>query len=241
MIISEQSPTVSIAASNVRHSSMELFGMDATETIATADSIRVLCRTLAPNEPREVVEAFVTELLPTSEVVEWQAGSSLFREGDAARALHVVLAGTVVLSKAFRDDGELYKLGRYHLNEQKGDLFVFEERTDIEIKTVQRGGLLGVTEFCATTSRSRRPCCVTTGLAGEHGARTLRLRFSALHSSMQEHPVLGFAFLQHISFLAGVSSLELLGSTRMLPFRSSFDATFLAQAAALEASPRAQL
>ncbi|CAE8590308.1 unnamed protein product [Polarella glacialis] len=224
--------TPSLEPSLVRCRSCSAFTIPVAETSSAAQAIRFLCQTLAPLVSEAEVEAFAADLACTSKSITFQHGDVILKEGSTASSLHIILSGSVKLSKATHEEGIRYKLGRYHLNEEKGDLFVFEERTEVELKSVYPGDWLGTMEFCATTSRSRTPCCVMSARAGKDGVESLQLPFRCLHRAINLHPSLGLAFLGHISYLAGLESLELLGSTQMLPYRSSSDATFLALAAA---------
>ncbi|CAE8583906.1 unnamed protein product [Polarella glacialis] len=204
-----------------------------TGTETASKAMLFLLHGLVPDAVEGDIEAFVQQLAPSLEIVQYKVGGTLFREGAGAKSLHFVLSGSVKLSKVISET-EVFKMGRYHLNEEKGDKFVFEQRTEVELKCVPAGGWLGSLEFCATASMSRTPCCVVSARAGEQGACSLRVPFHCLRDAKHEHPAVWCAVLEHVSFLAGLESLELLGSTRMLPYRTSSDATFLACA---EASP----
>lgn len=205
------------------------------EADSAAKAVHLVCQSLAPGAPQSEVEAFASQVIPTSRIVRNQSGEIFLWEGDKVSSLSLLLTGGVSLSKATPEASDF---GRHHLNEKKGDLFVFEERTKVELKTLYPGCWLGAVQFCATDSRTCMPCSVFSARAGPGGSCRLEVPFANLRNAIEEHPAVGVAVLLHISSIAGRESLELLGSTQMLPYRSSSDATFLASVAASNAFSR---
>lgn len=209
----------------------------AVEVVTATQALTSLGRMATPDAPIVDVKAFVGKLDLASEVLDYSSGQVLFKEGAQATSVYYVLSGSAVLSKATEEDKQLYKLPRYHLNEKKGDLFVFEERADIKIKHSRAGSLLGALEFCAMAQATdRRPCCIVSAHAGQDGCRVLRLPSDALQAAIVAQPAVGCGLLGHISRQAALDAMELLGSAQMRPFRSSSDATFLALAEARSGS-----
>eukprot|EP00929_Paragymnodinium_shiwhaense_P027366 TRINITY_DN16074_c0_g1_i1.p1 TRINITY_DN16074_c0_g1~~TRINITY_DN16074_c0_g1_i1.p1 ORF type:complete len:872 (+),score=198.79 TRINITY_DN16074_c0_g1_i1:94-2709(+) len=211
---------------------------EAAKATEASEALRLLCKTSclallssSKGVSLEAIDSFVEKALPKAAVVDHAPGAVIAQEGELARRIIWVQNGSVALAKNMQEDSA-EGLARHHLNEQKGDLFVFEERTQVRVKTLQAGEWVGAVEFCSTLhGATLRPKWTLTAQAGRAGARTLQLSFTSLREAMQTAPAIGMAVCEQVSHAASILSLELLGSSRMLPYRSSADATFLADAA----------
>lgn len=142
----------------------------------------------------------------------------LYTEGEQALDLVYIVDGSVDLRKKLSPDEDmLYKMPRHHLNEEKGDVFVFEQEANIRVARVSHGAVLGAIEFgvaCASTAPTR----LSSAMAAP-SCLVLRVQYEALQSALQSSPVVGHAVMTWLSELTSMHVLDLLRSARIKPFR----------------------
>jgi len=157
----------------------------------------------------------------------WAADANagvIFLEGACAYDLLYVVAGNAELRRSLEGETSL-KLPRHHLNTEKGDQFVFEERTEVRVERVSEGGVLGLVEFAAaygldTVSVSDRPKRTATAVAAPK-CQALRVPFHELHDVLGKHPGLGREVLAKLGKLIAVQALELTKTTNVKPYRNA--------------------
>eukprot|EP00930_Biecheleria_cincta_P083039 TRINITY_DN72685_c0_g1_i1.p1 TRINITY_DN72685_c0_g1~~TRINITY_DN72685_c0_g1_i1.p1 ORF type:complete len:787 (-),score=103.38 TRINITY_DN72685_c0_g1_i1:281-2641(-) len=142
----------------------------------------------------------------------------LYMEGDNALDLVYIVDGSVDLCKKLSPDEDiLYKMPRHHLNEEKGDIFVFEQEANIRVARVSYGAVLGAIEFglaCASTAPTR----LSSAMAAP-SCLVLRVQYEALQSALRSSSVVGHAVMTWLSELTSMHVLELLKASRIKPFR----------------------
>ena len=186
-------------------------------------------------ELRHFVNEFLQEIAPSAQAEE-RAGvceklarfgstlktytreAQIHAEGQQAKHLTYVLSGSVSLVQKISPDESLaYKVPRHHLNEEKGDIFAFEEELDIRVRKLTHGSLLGALEFGAFcnsrvstwhASACASPDCVV-----------LQVPFSTLEAAMNSNQSVGHAVMRWLFQLASVQVLDVLQGVRVKPYR----------------------
>lgn len=142
----------------------------------------------------------------------------LYAEGEQASDLVYIVDGSVDLCKKLSPDEDmLYKMPRHHLNEEKGDVFVFEQEANIRAARVSHGAVLGAIEFgisCASTAPTR----LSSAMAAP-SCLVLRVQYKALQSALCSSPVVGHAVMTWLSELTSMHVLDLLKASRIKPYR----------------------
>mmetsp|Transcript_206 Transcript_206/g.464 ORF Transcript_206/g.464 Transcript_206/m.464 type:complete len:881 (+) Transcript_206:53-2695(+) len=143
-------------------------------------------------------------------------------EGDPAVDLAFVTKGRAELRRTL-DVESSYKLPRHHLNSEKGDLFRFEESTEVRVEQAERGALLGTIEFGASllpTNCMQPPRHLTSAVAAPQ-CEVLLVPFAALHEALMGQPSVGYLAMTWLSARASTQVLELAKSANMRPWRKA--------------------
>eukprot|EP00931_Biecheleriopsis_adriatica_P062596 TRINITY_DN37761_c0_g1_i1.p1 TRINITY_DN37761_c0_g1~~TRINITY_DN37761_c0_g1_i1.p1 ORF type:complete len:872 (+),score=175.65 TRINITY_DN37761_c0_g1_i1:152-2767(+) len=149
-------------------------------------------------------------------------GTVLFRHGEPASELLVLLSGSVEVTQPSAEPVFQTRLPRHHLNEEKGDVFVFEERQR-RVRRARAGAVFGAVEYAASrtpVSSSPSPNGSDSeedfGSMGSSGSAVLRntgtavggqvevlvIRFEALRRAERKEHMLALVLRTWLSRLA---------------------------------------
>mmetsp|Transcript_29086 Transcript_29086/g.83511 ORF Transcript_29086/g.83511 Transcript_29086/m.83511 type:complete len:531 (+) Transcript_29086:1-1593(+) len=185
---------------------------------------------VAASAPEAALEGLVAALAPSARLQQYFANSPsmkggankgmIYLEDTPAFDLIYLTTGAVKLTRML-DAETTHKLPRHHLNIEKGDLFVFEERTEVRVELLERGAVLGAVEFGAANfgvQQGLQPRHLTSALAAPR-CEALLVPFKALHEAFAQHPVAGYAAMAWLSSQASAQVLELTRSSSMRSYR----------------------
>jgi MFS superfamily sulfate permease-like transporter/CRP-like cAMP-binding protein len=185
-------------------------------TVETAEEgLNLFFRYLVNQQHVEVHDATIERLKPVVTLETLSKGHEVFAEGSRAEHLIFLLQGSVAqMRKLTADDG--CKMPRHHLNADKGDIFVFEERTSVRVHQASAQIVLGATEYI-TAVGAGKSSWTTTALAMED-CQIMRVPFDELAASLNEQPTMGFAVVQRLGFITSSHLARLLRKSEVMPF-----------------------
>lgn len=190
---------------------------------------------LAPATSREEVQVAAARLAPCTQLLSYhtvegavagaradQNAGVIFVEGACAYDMFYIISGSADILRSLEGE-QTHKLPRHHLNTQKGDHFVFEERTEVRVEQLHEGSILGATEFGAAygedvQSVSSRPRRTSTALAAPR-CKALRIPFNELHAAFSDQPAMGHRAMTRLCKIAAAQVLELMKNASVKPYR----------------------
>eukprot|EP00933_Yihiella_yeosuensis_P082560 TRINITY_DN96488_c0_g1_i1.p1 TRINITY_DN96488_c0_g1~~TRINITY_DN96488_c0_g1_i1.p1 ORF type:complete len:175 (+),score=32.83 TRINITY_DN96488_c0_g1_i1:635-1159(+) len=148
----------------------------------------------------------------------------VFSEGDEAEHLIYVVDGTVSVKRSIEAERAVnFKLGRHHLNEEKGDIFTFEEVTEIRVCRVSHGTLLGAVEFGAARGHKEEgyiaPKRTSSATASSQCVLALEVPYGALHQALHLQKAVGLEVMTWLAELTAAQVLDTFQTTQIRPFR----------------------
>lgn len=179
------------------------------------NALILLFRTLAPSQTEAAIQAVASRLKDTCNLRNFDEGDEIFGEGEAASMLYFILRGSVVLHRKLRKD-DYVKLPEHHLNKEKGDQFMFEERTRVRVQQVREGAILGAAELSATHAKKQW----TTSATSSNSSQVLSVPFDAFNDSIAVRPEVGLVVTQQIARILSSHMVRLLRKSEASPFVS---------------------
>lgn len=121
------------------------------------------------------------------------SGEVLFRHGEPAHALIVLLGGALEVTRPREacavPDGLRHHLPRHHLNDKKGDVYVFEEAHPCRVRRARRGAVFGAVEYAASggllNPAAAGPASSTTSTSPEGVAVSIKVPVSTAQFAEQ--------------------------------------------------------
>mmetsp|Transcript_33532 Transcript_33532/g.85781 ORF Transcript_33532/g.85781 Transcript_33532/m.85781 type:complete len:831 (-) Transcript_33532:314-2806(-) len=183
------------------------------------EELMALLHFIDPEAPSAEVAACVASIGGASVKVHPRQ-TVLVSEGKTAKELIYIISGTVSITRS-GEFADHHKLPRYHLNEDKGDVFTFEERTEVSVQQAGQGSILGCIEFGTTHEQSIRVSSITGARVASASCRALHVPFPELRRavSLESPTVLGQVVTAKLGSIASRQMLMLLQSARVKPYR----------------------
>jgi len=150
-------------------------------------------------------------------------GQVLFSHGQAAVDLIVLIEGSVEVTQPEREQNFHRRLPRHHLNEEKGDCFVFEDgKRHKRVRRARAGAVFGAVEYAAVrpiaapSSPSKgmqvngdghnmlnctAPLMRSTGTVIGGSAKVLIISYESLRQAERQEPVLALVLRTWLSRL----------------------------------------
>ncbi|CAK0893021.1 unnamed protein product [Prorocentrum cordatum] len=168
---------------------------------------------MVPNRLGPDFAAVVSRLVPAVAIHKVMIGEQLFVEGSAALELIFVLHGKVVLMRSQRAD-EGCKLPTHHLNKEKGDVFVFEERSPVLVQHLSSKAVIGAAEY----GLGKGKAVWSTSCTASCNCQVLTIPFANLSVALEETPSAGFAVVSRLAQLTSAHLVRLMRKSEPVPF-----------------------
>lgn len=186
-----------------------------SEAASPLELLQIFLQGMAPKHPPACLTSAAAQLAPTAQVFITSEGKYLFTEGSSATAIVYIAQGKVELTRARRAD-EGCKLPRHHLNADKGDVFVFEERNSVRVQMASAGAVLGASEYGIAMGEGNAHW--NTSAKAAEDCLVLSVPFSDLSVALEEQPALGLAIANRLGQLSSSHLLRLMSRSEPIPF-----------------------
>jgi len=186
-----------------------------SEVASPLELLKVCLGSMAPKQPPASLASAAARLAPSAQVFIASEGMHLFTEGSSATTLFYIAHGRVELTRARRAD-EGCKLPRHHLNKDKGDVFVFEERRSTRVQLASAGSLLGASEYVLAAGAAK--ACWSTSAKATADCSVLKVPFSDFAAAIEERPALGLEIANRMAQLSSSHLLRLMSRSEPTAF-----------------------
>jgi len=189
--------------------------LGAVPQLSPAQALESFFKAVVPNQLFPDVGSIMSRLIRVVATKTMIEGEDLFVEGSPAEALIYIVHGQVVLTRAQRAD-EGCKLPTHHLNKDKGDVFVFEERLPVRVQQLSSGAVLGAAEYGLGLGKA----CWSTSCTATCNCQVLNIPFVDLSAALEEKPSCGLAVASRLAHLTSAHLVRLMRKSEPVPFSS---------------------